>query len=45
MTGLEGMQERVKFISDGSPDKVVVPEEYKDKIDKNKIGDRELITY
>lgn len=36
---------RVKFISDGSPDKVVVPEEYKDKIDVNKIGQREQITY
>ncbi len=37
--------ERTKFISDGSPDKVTVPEKYKDKIDVNKIGDRELITY
>lgn len=37
--------ERAKFISDGRIDQVTVPEKYKDKIDANKIGDKELVTY
>lgn len=37
--------ERLKFISDGNPDKVTVPEEFKEKIDINKLGERELVTY
>ncbi len=37
--------ERSKFISDGDPDKVTIPEEYKEQIDLEKIGDREVVTY
>lgn len=37
--------ERLKFISDGNPNQVTVPEKYKDKIDINKLGNKELITY
>lgn len=36
---------RLKYVSDGNPDKVTVPEKYKDRIDITKIGDKELVTY
>ncbi len=37
--------ERPKYISDGDPDKVTIPEEYKEQIDLQKIGDRDVVTY
>lgn len=37
--------ERTKFVSDGNPKTVTVPEDYKDQIDLEKIGERELVTY
>lgn len=44
---ISGLQKgkRVKFISDGDPNKVTVPVSFKDKIDIKKIGKRELVTY
>jgi len=34
-----------KFISDGDPDTVTIPEKYKDKIDINKVGSKTIRTY
>jgi hypothetical protein len=36
---------RVKYVSDGNPDMVTIPENYKKVIDPQKIGDRKIRTY
>lgn len=34
-----------KYVSDGNPDRISVPEEYENKVNKNKLGDKELYLY
>jgi peptidoglycan/xylan/chitin deacetylase (PgdA/CDA1 family) len=34
-----------RYISDGDPDRVIVPREMEDRVDNGKLGDKELIVY